>query len=425
MDPRSGDLLGDYRLGDRLGRGGMGTVFRARHRRLGRTVALKVLRDAALAPRFLNEARIQAGLRHAHIATLYDYFEADGRACIAMELVEGETFADRVRRTGPLSFPEAVRLLRPVAEAVAYLHAHGVIHRDLKSHNVKVTPEGRVALLDFGIAKDLSARSLTTGDAVPGTPEYLSPEQVHGQAPDARSDVWALGVLLYELLTGDVPFRAPSAFSLFERITRGAYDPPSARVRTMPPEADALVARCLRPDPADRFADAGALLRALPASGPTPRSNGPRPGGLRPGGLRPGGLRPGGLRPEAARPARTGASASRVATWAAWGFAAVALVVLAAVALWPGPPSEAPPEPPRTEAVVPTGATPADVVIDALGPPAEVYRNGRRLGTTPLTLATYVGEAVEVELRRGDAREPLRFQTTSGKRAYTVTLRTP
>jgi len=387
----------------------MGTVFSAQHRRLGRTVAVKVLRDETMASRFLNEARIQAGLQHPNIATLYDYFEADGKACIAMELIEGDTFDDRLRQRGPLPFPDALRLFRPVVEAVAYLHANGVIHRDLKSHNVKVTPEGRVALLDFGIAKDLSLKGLTTGDAVPGTPEYLSPEQVHGRQPDARSDVWALGVLLYELLTRDMPFRAESAFSLFERITRGAYDPPSSRVRSVPPEADALVARCLQPDPANRFANAGALLKALPSA----------PGRSHQATT---------LSTPARRAKRPAVSMPPQArTWAAWAFAGLAILALVAVAAkeFRQPEVVLPEQPEHTQAVLPPGATPSQILIDAIGPPAEVYRNGQLLGTTPLTLSTYIGEPVDVELRRGDAIEPLQFQTTPGKRAYTVTLPTP
>lgn len=408
MDLRPGTLLGDYRLDARLGQGGMGTVFRAVHRQIGRVVALKVLRDPGLAPRFLNEARIQAGLRHPNVATLYDYFECDGRACIVMELIEGETLADRLLR-GPLPWPEAAAVLRPVVEAVAYLHTHGVIHRDLKSHNVKVTPGGRVTLLDFGIAKELDARGLTTGGAVPGTPEYLSPEQVRGQTPDARSDVWALGVLLYELLTGDVPFQAPSTFNLFERIARGEYAPPSARVRSVPPEADAVVARCLRPDPAARFADAGALLRALPgrtapAAPPPPPARRAAPRGAR-------------WIPALALPQGTG----RWAGWTLLGAAALALAVLAADTIRQRPVSIDPP-PAVAQAARPPGAVPVGVTIDAIGAPAEVWRGGVRLGTTPLVLDSYVGEPVEVELRRGVAREPVRFQTTPGKRAYTFTL---
>ncbi|WP_412070368.1 serine/threonine-protein kinase [Rubrivirga sp. IMCC43871] len=399
MDLRPDTILGDYRLDARVGRGGMGTVWRARHLRIGRTVALKVLRDSDLSARFLNEARIQAGLRHPHVATLFDYFEADGHACIAMEFVEGETFADVLRR-GPLDADRAVRLLQPVVEAVAYLHDHGVIHRDLKSHNVKVTPQGRVALLDFGIAKDLTLKGLTTGGAVPGTPEYLSPEQVLGRPPDARSDVWALGVLLYELLTGDVPFQSPSTFSLFEQITRAEYAAPSTRQRGVPAWADALVARCLRPSPSDRFANAGALLDALPLA------HAPRPPVAAPRRRR---------RPRWALPA--------IPPVAAWVFAALAVVALAvAIGLptLPSPPAEVAPPPPAR--IVPLGATPADVVIDAIGASAEVWIGGRLVGQTPYTLSSYVGESVDIELRRGDALETVQFLTSPGKRAYTVTL---
>ncbi len=408
MDFLPDDSLGDYRVVAPLGRGGMGEVYHATHRRLGRPVALKVLRDGGLSRRFLNEARIQAGLRHPNVATLYDYFECDGRACIAMELVEGETLAERLTARGPISFEEALDLLRPIAEAVAYLHRHGVIHRDLKSHNVKVTPEGRVALLDFGIAKELGAQGLTTGGAVPGTPEYLSPEQVRGRPPDARSDVWALGVLLYELLTGDVPFRAPSTFSLFERITRAEYRPPSGRAPGVPPEADRLVARCLQAAPSARFADASALLAALPSAAPRPSPTRQEPTPARPSQARSA---------SPARPVR-----DRLSRLPRWVSLAAVLVVLASGSLAVESLRRPPPDPEAADAVIPVDAVPVGVRIDAIGEPAEVFRDGLRLGTTPLTLESYVGEDVAIELRRGDASAPIRFQTMPGKRAYTVSI---
>ena len=413
MDLRPGSPLGDYRVVAPLGRGGMGTVYRAEHRRLGRTVALKVLRDPALSQRFLNEARIQAGLRHPHIATLYDYFECDGHACIAMELIEGETLAERLRSRGPVPFGRALGLFRPVMEAAAALHRHGVIHRDLKSHNVKVTPGGHVTLLDFGIAKELGQGGLTTGGAVPGTPEYLSPEQVLGKPPDARSDVWALGVLLYELLTGDVPFRAPSAFSLFERITEARHAPPSSRAPGVPPEADALVARCLQADPHRRFSDAGALLAALPR-GAAPATSIERPAVSSQTAPRPGTPRLGGAVEGAGR------DWAAYAPWLAGVLVALAVGAVVLVADGALRQPEAAPTPP--EAVVPTGAMALDVRIDAVGAPAEVFRGGVRLGTTPLTLQTWAGEDVALELRRGDATAPVRFETTPGKRAYTIDL---
>ncbi|MGB3541451.1 serine/threonine-protein kinase [Rubrivirga sp.] len=416
MDLRTGTLLGDYRVSARVGRGGMGTVYRARHDRIGRTVALKVLRDPALAPRFLNEARIQAGLRHPNVATLFDYFEADGHACIAMEFVEGETFADRLER-GPVSAFEAARLFRPVVEAVAYLHDHGVIHRDLKSHNVKVTPAGRVALLDFGIAKDLDARGLTTGGAVPGTPEYLSPEQVRGKAPDTRSDVWALGILFYELLTGDVPFQAASTFSLFERITRADYAPPSTRVAGVPAWADDVVQQCLQPEPGHRFPNARAVLHALPAleGAPVPASISAPPSRA----------------DLSAKPTRSPSLDWISPTNAAWGFAGVAVLALvfAIATSLPSRPEQTGPsngtivlEDAPAERVAPPGSVASDVTIDALGESAEVWIDGRLVGETPYALASWIGESVEVELRRGGARVPVVFQTTAGKRAYTITL---
>jgi eukaryotic-like serine/threonine-protein kinase len=397
--------LGEYRLVAPLGSGGMGDVYRAEHLRLGRPVALKVLRGSELAARFLNEARIQAGLVHPHVATLYDYFEADGRACIAMELVEGQTLAEVLRQRGRLPFPEAVRLLRPVAEAVAFLHARGVIHRDLKTHNVKVTPEGRVKLLDFGIAKDLGRPGLTQAGAVPGTPAYLSPEQVRGLPPDARSDVWALGVLLYELVTGALPFDAPDALSLYAGITRGAYTPASALAPGVPRASDALLARCLQTDPSRRFPDARALLAALPAEA----SAHPGPGGGRPAGGSP---------PPVARPVLTLRPVPRSVRIGAVVLA-VALLMAAGVAVWPDSPPEAPP---ALAHPLPPGAIPAQVTIGTFGPPAEVLRDGVRLGETPYPLETYIGEPVELTLRRGAVQQTVRFQTGTGSRAYSFEL---
>lgn len=405
VSPTLGSLLGEYRLEAHLGRGGMGDVFRATHTRLGRTVALKVHRDGSTAARFLNEARIQAGLSHPHVATLYDHFEAGGHACIAMELVEGETLAERIERGGPLPFVAAVGLLRPIAEAVAYLHARGVIHRDLKAHNVKVTPGGHVKLLDFGIAKELGLPGLTSAGMVPGTPEYLAPEQVRGLAPDARSDVWALGVLLYEMVTGELPFQSSSAFELFERITRGVYDAPSTRVRSLPPAADALVARCLQADPRARFSDASALVAALPSAAPA---------ALPPAPAAPLPLR---------RPAPSAASSLPLRAVALWAGAAVLLLALAVVGgrLLADRPSSEPDIAaalPEAAPVRPADAVPSRVIVSTVGPAADVYRNGVRIGRTPYSLDSYDGEQVELELRRNGAARPVEFETRTNQRAY-------
>ncbi len=407
MSPVLGSTLGEYRIEAHLGRGGMGDVYRATHTRLGRTVALKVHRDSATAARFLNEARIQAGLAHPHVATLYDHFEAGGHACIAMELVEGETLADRIARVGPLPFETAAGLLRPVAEAVAYLHRRGIIHRDLKAHNVKVTPGGHVMLLDFGIAKEVGRPGLTSAGMVPGTPEYLSPEQVRGLPPDARSDVWALGVLLYELVTGDVPFRAPSDFALFERITRAAYDAPSTRGRGLPPACDALVARCLQADPHARFADAGALLAALPSASPRALASAtPAPRPVR----------------AAARPAFQidGAAVRRAAPWVGVAVLVLAVVFAGGYLLTRRPAPAQPVAPAAVADVVarPPDAVPSRVIVSTFGPAADVYRDGVRIGRTPYTLDSYDGEQVELTLRRGAAERPVAFETRTNQRAY-------
>ena len=204
--------IGEYRVVAFLGAGGMGEVYRAVHTRLGRVIAIKVLTQPVEGgnqlQRFYNEAAVQASLRHPAVAEYYGMHEVDGRPCILMEYVDGETVHDRMRVRGPFPASEAVRVLLAVTDAVAHLHDQGVVHRDLKSGNVKITSAGQVKLLDFGIARGPRTARMTQTGAVIGTLENLSPEQISGGEADARSDVWALGVLLYEMITGRLPFES-------------------------------------------------------------------------------------------------------------------------------------------------------------------------------------------------------------------------
>jgi len=206
-----GRTIGRYRIVARLGEGGMGSVWRADDALLSRPVALKFLPETLAASpearqRFLREARAASQLDHPGIATVYDTGEADGRVYIALQLIEGETLAERLKRTGWLPIAEAVRIARAAAEALAHAHGKGVLHRDVTSGNLMVTAEGRVVVVDFGLALPEGATRLTQSQTVMGTVAYLAPEVAEGKPGDRRSDLYGLGVVLYEMLTGRLPF---------------------------------------------------------------------------------------------------------------------------------------------------------------------------------------------------------------------------
>ena len=270
-------VIGDYRLLEFLGAGGMGEVYRAVHTKIGRSAAVKILTAAApgsdFLQRFLNEARVHASLQHPNIATLYDFLEFNGRPCIIMEYVDGQTLVDRIRLQGPLHSAEAWPIFLAIVSAVAYVHDQGIIHRDLKTANIRINSQGVVKLLDFGIAKGMATPDLTQVGNVIGTLTYMPPEQLRGEPASTRSDVWALGIVLYEMLTGRVPFEARTAGELIEKIRTGNY----ARLATLRAGADPLevpllhradqvVARCLRRSPMDRYPNARAVLDEIPAT---------------------------------------------------------------------------------------------------------------------------------------------------------------
>ncbi len=257
--------VGEYRIVDFLGAGGMGEVYRAMHQKIGRVAAVKVLTQATqssgFVERFFNEARIQASLQHPNVATLYDFCEVQGQPCIIMEYVDGQTISERIDAyRAPLPLSETVYVFEKVCEAIDYIHRHGVIHRDIKSNNIKISSQGQVKLLDFGIAKGQGSQQLTQAGSIIGTIQYLAPELVRGGTADARGDIWALGVLLYEMVTGRTPFDADTIGDLCDRIDRAQYAPPAQLNPGVPREVAAIIARCLRKNPAERYASAGDLL---------------------------------------------------------------------------------------------------------------------------------------------------------------------
>ena len=256
-----------YEILEQLGVGGMGVVYRARDRRLERTVALKFLPPALSAEpqakrRFLTEARAAAALEHVNVCTVYEIGETDaGQLFIAMALVEGESLR-RVIERGPLPAAQAVDIARQLAGALGSAHAHGIVHRDVKPGNVMLGPSGVVKLVDFGVAK-LEGLVVTTGGVTPGTAAYMSPEQVRGEDVDHRTDLWALGVVLYEMLAGQRPFGGGTDATVAHAIT--TREP--ARLRSLDPSVpaalDELVARALTKDRERRFQSAGEMLSAL------------------------------------------------------------------------------------------------------------------------------------------------------------------
>ncbi|MEV8586791.1 protein kinase [Streptomyces sp. NPDC051180] len=264
-----GGVVGDgrYRLTHRLGRGGMAEVFAAEDVRLGRTVAVKLLRadlaeDPVSKARFTREAQSVAGLNHHAIVAVYDSGEdlVSGRPVpyIVMELVEGRTIRDLLLSAEAPGPEQALIIVSGVLEALAYSHQHGIVHRDIKPANVIITHTGAVKVMDFGIARALhgAQSTMTQTGMVMGTPQYLSPEQALGKAVDHRSDLYATGCLLYELLALRPPFTGETPLSVVYQHVQDAPVPPSEVTHGVPPELDGLVMRSLAKDPDDRFQSA-------------------------------------------------------------------------------------------------------------------------------------------------------------------------
>ncbi len=271
-----GQQLGHYRILEKIGAGGMGEVYRAHDEQLDRDVALKVLpahtlTDETARARLLREARAAAALNHPHICTIHEVGEAGGQAYIAMELVEGKPLSALVPGQG-LPVETVLRFGSQIADALAHAHERRIVHRDLKSANVVITPEGRAKVLDFGLAKRLSGEelteattksvaSLTQAGALIGTVPYMAPEQLRGQPADARSDVWALGVVLYEMVAGARPFQGQTSFELSSAILNQVPPPLPA----VPAELKAVIERCLAKEPAQRYQQGSEVRAALEA----------------------------------------------------------------------------------------------------------------------------------------------------------------
>jgi beta-lactam-binding protein with PASTA domain len=266
---------GRYRVIRRLGSGGMADVYCAEDQQLGRRVALKLLyrglsEDAQFVERFRREASSAAGLQHPNIVSIFDRGEWDGTYYIAMEYIEGRTLKDIVRERGPAPPDAAVDIVLQILRAARFAHQRGVVHRDIKPHNVLIDDEGRVKVTDFGIAR-AGASDMTETGSIMGTAQYISPEQAQGHPVDARSDLYSIGIVLYELLTGRVPFDGDSPVTVAVRQVNEAPVPPMDVNPAVPPALDAVVLRALEKDPAHRFADADEFIEALHAARVAPQ----------------------------------------------------------------------------------------------------------------------------------------------------------
>ncbi|MFH1679391.1 MAG: protein kinase [Candidatus Eisenbacteria bacterium] len=278
-----GRTISHYRVLEKLGEGGMGVVYRAEDTKLGRTVALKFLppeltKDSEAKQRFVREAQSASSLSHPHITTIYEIDEAEGLTFIAMECIEGGSLKKKIH-AGPLPLDEAIGVAIQVAEGLQEAHEKGIVHRDIKPDNVMVTPKGQAKIMDFGLARSAGKTTLTKEGTTLGTVAYMSPEQARGEAVDHRTDIWSLGVVLYEMITGRLPFRGDHEPAIVYSILNEDPEPPTAVRTGVPMELERIVGKCLAKEAGGRFQRADELLvdlRSL-ARGSERAATAPRP----------------------------------------------------------------------------------------------------------------------------------------------------
>jgi serine/threonine-protein kinase len=257
----------EYEITGELGSGGMATVYKAVQRSLGRPVAIKELKksfhdDPTIVQRFEREARLAASFQHENIVHIYDFCQLP-EFCIVMEYVDGVTLSQVLDTTGPLPIDVGVMIGLQVASALEYAHRRGLIHRDIKPGNIMIKRNGEVKLMDFGIARTRGLDALTQPGTLVGTPSYMSPEQAVGEPLDVRSDIFSLGVVLYEMFTGAKPFQDEATRSIVAKIVEARYIPPRSINSDLPRSIQGIIKKCLRKKPHRRFASMQELGRAL------------------------------------------------------------------------------------------------------------------------------------------------------------------
>jgi serine/threonine-protein kinase len=394
--------IGEYQLTEFLGAGGMGEVYRAVHRRIGRDAAVKFLSrmnaDSTLRERFVNEARIQSFLHHPNVAALYDFQEVDGVPCIIMEYIDGHTLHEHIRSAGKLRTEEILSIFRDILSAVGYIHGQGIVHRDIKAVNVKISARGEVKLLDFGIAKSEYSPSLTQSGNFIGTLEYLAPEILQGGPASAQSDIWSLGVLLYQMATGQAPFEATSMSDLCDKVCHAVYSKPSSLVADIPREIEKIIGRCLKLKPSERYASIADIIQDIDRLAKAPSSAS-------------------GKRPARATPPTGGFPRRLESVRAYWPLllATLALAAFLSIAVfWQddgGEPSSVPERAADSDAenVAPAPIVPPralrNVKIGVIGESADLYleRQGAWSGPykTPFQFQAPLGERIGYSLKRG------------------------
>jgi serine/threonine-protein kinase len=466
-----GEYLGDYRIVGFLGKGGMGAVYHAVHQKIGRPVAIKVLSDPAggssFKDRFFNEARVQSSLHHPNIATLFDFQESGDLLYIVMEFVDGDTLDSLIERRY-FAVEDAITTFESICDAIAFIHNNDIVHRDIKPQNVKRTPEGKIKLLDFGIAKDSVSHGFTKVGGIIGTPHYLAPEQLKGVRASALSDIWALGILFYEMLTGTKPFKGNSIEQLYFQITTANFERPDKLNPAVGADVSAIVDKCLEVEPEKRYQTVNEIIadlakakkRYLPEDAQAAGAGFGFPGKKLfrrsvDGSTLGGSTVPGNENNVIAGPERTGVAFRSLA---AVGAAVLGIFAIVVVAIWAmsGPAGD-PAKPvnsavvsvnmpsPQSNQIKPTrspasmystdsaksGNRPINganarisVVVEVSEGSAEVIRNGASLGRTPVEIEGEENESVPLTLKR-EGFEDLNVSVdiTMRKRVFTFSLK--
>lgn len=262
-------LAGRYELFERIGEGGMSVVYKAKDKLLNRFVAIKILKpqfinDHKFIDSFRRESQAAASMSHPNIVNIYDVGREGNIHYIVMELIEGRTLSDYIKEHGQMSYPKVIALSKQIAAALAFAHKNHIIHRDVKPHNIMITPNGTAKITDFGIAKAVNAATIVDNtDGIIGSVHYFSPEQARGGYVDEKSDIYSLGIVMYEMLTGRVPFDGDNPVNIALMHINGEMVPPSKLVAGVPPALEHIILKCTDKYPVNRYASADDLIEAL------------------------------------------------------------------------------------------------------------------------------------------------------------------